>query len=53
MIPEIYIEQWRNSFGWQTLAQIEQDLIISRALVDLYNNEHIKNNLVFPVNAKI
>lgn len=47
MIPEIYIEQWRNSFGWQTLAQIEQDLIISRALVDLYNNEHIKNNLVF------
>ncbi len=47
MIPEIYIEQWRNSFGWQTLAQIEQDLIISRALVALYNNEHIKNNLVF------
>jgi predicted nucleotidyltransferase component of viral defense system len=47
MIPEIYVEQWRNSFGWQTLAQIEQDLIICRALVDLYNNAHIKDVLVF------
>lgn len=47
MIPEIYIEQWRNSCEWQTLYQIEQDLIICRALVDLYNNDHIKNSLVF------
>ena len=47
MIPEIYVEQWRNSYGWQTLAQIEQDLIICRALVDLYNNDHVKNSLVF------
>jgi predicted nucleotidyltransferase component of viral defense system len=47
MIPEIYVEEWRNAFGWQTLAQIEQDLIISRALVDLYNNDHVRNALVF------
>ncbi|HJN37519.1 MAG TPA: nucleotidyl transferase AbiEii/AbiGii toxin family protein [Gammaproteobacteria bacterium] len=47
MIPEIYVEQWRNSYGWQTLAQIEQDLIICRALVDLYNNDHVKTSLVF------
>lgn len=47
MIPEIYVEQWRESAGWQTLAQIEQDLIISRALVDLYQNEFINNSLVF------
>ena len=47
MIPEIYVEQWRNSYGWQTLAQIEQDLIISRALVDLYNDPHISETLVF------
>ncbi len=47
MIPKIYVEQWRNSFKWQTLAQIEQDLIICRALVDLYNNNHIKDSLVF------
>ena len=47
MIPKTYIEQWRNSFKWQTLEQIEQDLIISRALIDLYNNPHIKEALVF------
>ena len=47
MIPQTYVEQWRNLFKWQTLAQIEQDLIISRALVDLYSDEYIMNNLVF------
>jgi len=47
MIPEIFIEQWRNTVKWQRLEQIEQDLIISRALVDLYNDSHIKEALVF------
>jgi len=47
MIPEIFIEQWRNSAKWQTLAQIEQDLVISRALVDLYSDPHVKDALVF------
>ncbi len=47
MIPEIFIEHWRNFVKWQTLAQIEQDLILSRVLVDLYNDTHIKDALVF------
>jgi predicted nucleotidyltransferase component of viral defense system len=47
MIPEIFIEHWRKSVKWQTLEQIEQDLIISRALVDLYNEPHVKESLVF------
>ena len=47
MIPEMYVEQWRNLFRWQSLAQIEQDLIICRALVCLYNNAHIMDRLVF------
>ena len=47
MIPEIFIEHWRKTVKWQTLEQIEQDLIISRALVDLYNEPHIKEDLVF------
>ncbi len=47
MIPEIFIEHWRQTVKWQTLEQIEQDLIISRALVDLYNDSHIKEALVF------
>lgn len=47
MIPESFIEQWRSKTGWQTLAMIEQDLIISRALVCLYNNPLIRESLVF------
>ena len=47
MIPEIFIEQWRNIAKWQTPAQVEQDLVISRALVELYNNSHIKEALIF------
>lgn len=47
MIPENFIEQWRNVAKWQTLVQVEQDMIISRALVDLYKEPHIKEALVF------
>ena len=47
MIPESFIEDWRNRAKWQTLAQVEQDLVISRALIDLYSNPHIIDNLVF------
>jgi predicted nucleotidyltransferase component of viral defense system len=47
MIPNIFIENWSKHIKWQTPSQIEQDLIISRALIDLYNDPHIKNALVF------
>lgn len=47
MIPNIFIQNWSNHVKWQTPNQIEQDLIISRALVDLYNDPHIKDALVF------
>lgn len=47
MIPDIHIENWRKNAPWQTLDMIEQDLIISRALVDLYNRSEISENLAF------
>ena len=47
MIPKNFIEQWHNSVKWRTLPQVEQDLVISRALVDLYNEPYIKDALVF------
>jgi predicted nucleotidyltransferase component of viral defense system len=47
MIPEVFIENWRKTVPWQMTEQIEQDLMISRALVDLYNDPHVKNTLVF------
>ena len=47
MIPESFVEQWRVNAKWQTLDMVEQDLVISRALIDLYNDEQISNSLVF------
>lgn len=47
MIPESYIEQWRPQAPWQTLAMVEQDLVISRALVALYNQPVVQSSLVF------
>jgi predicted nucleotidyltransferase component of viral defense system len=47
MIPENFIVQWRPNAPWQTLAMIEQDLIISRALVELFNQPLVKTSLVF------
>jgi predicted nucleotidyltransferase component of viral defense system len=47
MIPETFIEDWRNTANWSDLNMIEQDLIISRALICLYNEPIIKESLVF------
>lgn len=47
MIPENFIEAWRDHVKWQNANQVEQDLVISRALVDLYNDPHIQDALVF------
>lgn len=47
MIPESFIENWRSNAQWQTLDMVEQDLVISRALICLYSDDRIKNSLVF------
>lgn len=47
MIEKFYLEEWRQQVPWVSEHQIEQDLIISRALVNLYEREKIRENLVF------
>ena len=47
MIPENFIQEWRENARWKNLVQVEQDLIISRALVDLYNEPHVRESLAF------
>ena len=47
MIPKPYIAQWQEHAPWRTFEQIEQDLIISRVLVELFNDEFLKENLAF------
>jgi len=47
MIPEAFIEEWKANAPWQTLAMIEQDMVISKALVELYNHPKINDSLIF------
>jgi predicted nucleotidyltransferase component of viral defense system len=47
MIPRAYIYEWQESAPWLSNAQIEQDLVIERALIELFSNDMIRKNLAF------
>lgn len=47
MIPKAYITHWRQIAPWIQDAQVEQDLIISRALVEMFNHPKIARALAF------
>jgi len=42
-----YIAKWKDHAPWTTNEQVEQDLIISRALVALFSDEYLRENLAF------
>lgn len=47
MIPRDYVTEWRAIAPWVQDAQVEQDLVISRALVEIYSNPVIASALAF------
>lgn len=47
MIPEIYIQDWRAAAPWIQDVQVEQDLLICRALVEMYQDDYLRENLAF------
>ena len=47
MIPRDYITEWRKEAPWIENFQVEQDLIISRALVDLFSHPLLSGALAF------
>ena len=48
MIPEAFLAEWRaSSAPWQQLAMVEQDLIISRALLSIYADAYLRERLAF------
>ena len=47
MIPKVVIDEWRQQAPWPLDEQVEQDLIISRALVELFNHEVLKDKIAF------
>lgn len=47
MIPQYCIQEWRDHAPWNTDAMVEQDLIICRALVSIFNDEFLASRLAF------
>ncbi len=47
MIANAYLNEWRQTVPWSDNKMVEQDLIISRLLVELFNHPKIANALAF------
>lgn len=47
MIPRDYITEWRARAPWVQDFQVEQDLVISRAIVDIFSHPLLRDTLAF------
>ena len=47
MIPRDYITEWRAEAPWVQDFQVEQDLIITKALVDIFSHRLLSDTLAF------
>ncbi len=47
MIPQAYITEWSQRVPWQSNEQVEQDLVICRALVEIFSDEWLASSLAF------
>ncbi|HPT25749.1 MAG TPA: nucleotidyl transferase AbiEii/AbiGii toxin family protein [Bryobacteraceae bacterium] len=47
MISRAHITAWRGAAPWSTDAQVEQDLVLSRALVEIFSDPVLKSQLAF------
>lgn len=45
MIPAHNITEWRENAPWKTEAQVEQDLVLSRAVIELYSDPLLRKEL--------
>jgi predicted nucleotidyltransferase component of viral defense system len=47
MIPRDYITEWRAEAPWVEDSQVEQDLVISRAIVEIFSHPLLRDALAF------
>lgn len=47
MIPRDYITEWRAHAPWIQDFQVEQDLVVSRALVEIFSDRSLLSSLAF------
>jgi predicted nucleotidyltransferase component of viral defense system len=47
VIPADYITEWRSQAPWVESSQVEQDLVITRALVEIFEDDRLSEALAF------
>lgn len=47
MIPADYIAEWRQHVSWVPSSQVEQDLVLSRVLVEIFRDADLAESLAF------
>ncbi len=47
MIPNALITEWRTVAPWMESFQVEQDLVLTKALVQIYSDPHLKDAFAF------
>ena len=47
MIDQQCILDWRKQFPWSFMQQVEQDLLISRAVVAIYSDPFLASRLAW------
>lgn len=47
MIPMMNIIAWSHRAPWPEMRQVEQDLIVSRAIVEIFSDPHLRKQLRF------
>lgn len=47
MIPKPHIAKWQEFAPWRDFAQVEQDLVISRTIVEIFSDEFLHSQLAF------
>ena len=47
MIPQDFISEWKKAAPWSQNDQVEQDLIICRALVEIFSHPDLAENIAF------
>ena len=53
MIPFDYITAWRSEAPWVDDSQVEQDLVISRALVEIFSHPVLADTLALRVGTAL
>jgi len=47
LIPRAHIAEWRALAPWRLNAQVEQDLLLSRALLEIFSDEALAAQFAF------